>query len=92
MDIVNQHLVWVAGASAVGSFIALIDDNRQRHTLAFEILESHVADIAVAAARGRCSRSRTTPSFNARAILSRYHGDILDENIGDDIFNAGILA
>ncbi len=82
----------MAGARTARRLIALVDVNGQRAGVAVEVLEGDVARVARATAPGGGPGRGAAEGFDARAVLGGHHGDVLDEDVGDDVGGAGVLA
>jgi hypothetical protein len=92
MDIANLDARRVAGARARRRLVALIYSNRDLAGLAVEVLESDVARVARAATFGRRLARGAAEGFDAGAVFGVNHGDVLYEDVGHNIFCAGVLA
>jgi hypothetical protein len=71
--------------SGVDIEVALVEYNRVIGVLDVDILVGNVADISVAGCRA-------CPGLQAGAVLAVEKSDVLDPGIGDEVFDAGVLA
>jgi hypothetical protein len=57
-----------------------------------EVLERDVPGVACAATLGAGLGGGAAKGFDAGAVFGVHHGDVLDEDVGDVVFRAGVLA
>ena len=92
MNIADLDFGGIASACGGGGLVALVDDDGEVDVLHGEVLESYISDVAVAAAGGGGRAGAAAESFDAGAVFGVDHGDVFDEDVGDDVFRAGILT
>lgn len=94
VDIADPDPAGARGARARRRLAALsgFDRDWDLARVAAEVLERDVARVARATAAGRRLGRRAAEGSDAGAVFGVGHGDVLDEDVGDDVFCAGVLA